>query len=208
MTSFTRRLSFAMVLMLPAVALAQDAGQGFLFGTPTGAVTFRAGWAAARAHSDLFVFTTGELTLDRGDFSSPSVGMDVAFNVFRRTQVVLSGDFSGVDRHSEFRKYIDNNDQPIVQATSFRRLPVTLSVKQYLNSTGRSIGNFAWIPTRAAAYVGGGGGMQYYRFNQDGDFVDFETLNVFHDTFSSDGWTPIAHVFAGFDYTLSPRFAV
>jgi len=208
MASFSRRLSVALVLALPAAAIAQDAGHGFLFGTPTGAVTFHGGWAAARAHGGLFAFTTDRLTLDRGDFSSPSVGMDVAFNAFRRTQVVLSADFSGIDRHSEFRKYIDNNDKPIEQATNFRRFPVTVSVKQYLNSSGRSIGKFAWIPSRAAAYVGAGGGMEYYRFHQDGDFVDFETLNVFHDTFESDGWTPVAHAFAGFDYTLSPRFAI
>lgn len=208
MTSLSRRLGFALVAALPAAAIAQDAGNGFLFGTPTGAITFHGGWAAARARSDVFAFTTNELTLERGDFSSPSAGVDVAFQAFRRTQVVLSGDFSGMDKHSEFRGFIDNNDLPIEQSTHFRRFPVTLSVKQYLNSTGRSIGKFAWIPTRAAAYIGAGGGMQYYRFNQEGDFIDFDTMNVFHDTFESDGWTPTAHAFAGFDYTLTPRFAV
>jgi hypothetical protein len=208
MSSFSRRLSVALVLALPGAAIAQDAGHGFLFGAPIGAFTFHAGWAAARARSDLFAFTTDQLTLDRGDFSSPSIGMDIAINASRRTQIVLSGELSGVDRHSEFRKYIDNNDQPIEQSTTFSRLPVTLSVKQYLTSTGRSIGKLAWIPTRAAAYVGAGAGMEYYQFNQEGDFVDFETLNVFHDTFSSDGWAPIAHALAGFDYTLSPHLAI
>lgn len=208
MPSFSRAVGFALIAALPSAVVAQGSGDGFLFGTPTGAITFHAGWAAPLANSGLFKFTTDRLTIDRSDFSSPSAGMDIAFQALRRTQIVVSGDFSGVDRRSEFRNFIDNNDAPIEQVTSFRRFPVTLSVKQYLNSTGRAIGKFAWIPTRAAAYIGAGGGLEYYRFNQHGDFIDFDTMNVFTDQFESDGWTPVAHAFAGFDYTLSPRFAV
>jgi hypothetical protein len=208
MTSFARRVAFALVVALPAAAIGQSSGSGFLFGTPAGALTFHAGWSAARARSDLFTFTTNQLTLDRGDFSSPDFGMDVSFRVFRRTQLELSGDFSAMSKRSEFRDYIDNNDQPIEQTTRFRRVPVSVSVKQYLNSQGRSIGRFAWIPSRAAVYVGAGGGLQYYRFEQDGDFIDPDDLHVFSDTFKSEGWAPMAHLLAGFDYTLSPRLAL
>ncbi len=209
MTSFSRAVGLAVLVALPVAAGAQNAGNGFLFGTPAGAVTFRAGWAAARAGGDIFGFTTNQLTLNRGDFSSPNVGMDLAFHVFGQTHVVLSGDFSGMQKKSEFRCCIDNNDQPIEQTTSFRRIPLTLSVKQYLTSTGRSVGKFAWIPSRAAVYVGAGGGAQYYRFRQDGDFIDFDNdYRVFHDIFESHGWTPMGNVLAGFDYTLSPRYAV
>jgi len=203
-----RGVGIALCAALPATAFGQSAGNGFLFGTPLGAITFHAGWTAPRASGDLFSFTTRQLTLDRGDFSSPNVGIDLAFHAFRRTQIVLSGDFSGVNKRSEFRDYIDNNDQPIEQTTRFRRVPITVSVKQYLNATGRSIGKFAWIPSRAAAYVGAGGGVQYYRFQQSGDFIDFDTFDVFPDEFNSKGWAPVGHLFAGFDYTLTPRFAV
>jgi hypothetical protein len=208
MMSFSRAVGFALAAALPATALAQSAGKGFLFGAPKGAITLRGGWSAARAGGDMFSFTTDQLTLDRGDFSSPSVGADLAFHAFGQTQIVLSTDYSGMSKRSEFRRYIDNNDDPIEQTTSFRRIPVTLSVKQYLTSAGRSIGKFAWIPSRAALYVGAGGGVQYYRFRQEGDFIDFDNLNVFSDQFSSKGWAPMANVLAGFDYSLSPRFAV
>jgi hypothetical protein len=193
---------------VPATALAQSAGNGFLFGTPAGSLTLRGGWAGARASGDLFAFTTNQLTLDRGDFSSPDVGLDLAFHAFRRTEIVLSTAYSGMSKKSEFRNYIDNNDLPIEQTTKFSRIPVTASIKQYLTSTGRSIGKFAWIPARAAVYVGAGGGAQYYRFEQTGDFIDFNTLNVFPDEFKSEGWAPSAHVLAGFDYTLNPRWAI
>jgi len=208
MMSFKRGIGIVLLAALPATALGQESGNGFLFGTPTGSLTFRVGWAAPRAGGDLFAFTTNELTLNRGDFSSPDAGMDLSFHVFRRTELMLSVDYSGMVKKSEFRKFIDNNDLPIEQTTSFRRIPLTVSVKQYLTSPGRSIGKFAWIPSKAAVYVGAGGGGQYYRFQQEGDFIDFDTMNVFHDLFKSDGWAPTAHVLAGFDYTLSPRWAV
>lgn len=208
MMSFSRVVGFAALAALPATAFGQDAGKGFLFGAPVGGVTFHGGWSAPRAGGDVFGFTTDQLTLSRGDFSSPSVGIDLSFRAFGQTQIVISTDYSGVSKHSEFRRYIDNNDQPIEQTTWFRRVPVTVSVKQYLTSAGRSIGKFAWIPSRAAAYVGAGGGAQFYRFQQDGDFIDFDNLNVFSDKFRSEGWAPMAHVLAGFDYSLTPRFAV
>jgi hypothetical protein len=208
MPSFTRKVGLALCAVLPAVASAQESGNGFLFGTPAGALTLRAGWAAPRASSDLFSFTTNQLTLNRGDFSAPALGGDVAFRVFRQTNLVVSVDYSAMKKKSEFRHFIDNENKPIEQTTSFRRVPLTLSVKQYLTSPGRSIGRFAWIPSRAAVYVGAGGGAQYYQFKQEGDFIDSETMVVFPDAFSSDGWAPMAHALAGFDYTLSPRFAL
>lgn len=208
MMSFTRHVGLALCALLPAALSAQESGNGFLFGTPAGAITLRGGWAAPRANSDLFAFTTDQLTLDRGDFSAPAVGGDLDVRVHRQTHVLLSVDYSAMKKKSEFRHFIDNNDQPIEQTTAFRRAPVTLSVKQYLTSPGRSIGKFAWIPSRAALYVGAGGGWQYYEFRQDGDFIDSETMVVFPDAFSSNGWAPMAHALAGFDYTLSPRLAL
>jgi hypothetical protein len=192
----------------PLTARAQDAGNGFLFGAPMGSFTLRGGWALARAHSDLFAFTTEQLTLDRGDFSSPDIEGDLAFRVAARTDVVVSTGLSGMNRRSEFRHFIDNNDLPIEQTTTFVRVPITLGVKQYLTSTGRSIGRFAWIPSRAAPYVGGGGGVMYYKFRQDGDFIDLQTMNVFPSIYASDGWTRTAYATAGLDYSLGPRFAL
>jgi hypothetical protein len=99
---------------------------------------------------------------------------------------------------------------PIVQTTRFQRVPVTGSIKAYLAPRGRSVGRLAWVPTKLAPYVGAGGGFLWYRFKQDGDFVDFarQTGNIFTSTFESDKWTPSAHAFTGVDYSLSPRVAL
>lgn len=195
-------------VMLPVVGHAQDAGKGFLFGAPAGTVAIRGGWALASAKSDLFTYTTENLSLSRGDFSSPVIEADLGFRVSSRTEIVLSSGISGVNRRSDFRHFQDNAGHPIEQATDFRRVPVTLGVKQYLTPTGQSIGRFAWIPSRIAPYVGAGGGLMYYKFRQAGDFINFQTNDVFSSIYESDGWTGTAHAVAGLDYSLGPRFAL
>lgn len=198
----------ALAAALAPSAHAQEMGNGFMFGNPRGTFAIRGGWSGASARSDLFAFTTNELTIDRRDFSSPAVGLDLGIRILERTHLVASVDLSGMDKHSEFRKFIDNNDLPIEQSTRFRRLPLTLSVKQYLTTQGRSIGKFAWIPARFAAYVGAGGGGEWYEFKQQGDFIDFNTLKVFGDTYASDGWATEGHVFVGADYALATSMAL
>lgn len=48
----------------------------------------------------------------------------------------------------------------------------------------------------------------FYRFNQSGDFVDYQTTNVFAAEYKTDGWTPATQAFAGFDYSLTPTLAL
>jgi hypothetical protein len=199
----------AAITIAAAPAAAQvESGNGFLIGTPTVSLTIRGGWALAAAHSDVFSFTTNQLTLDRGDFSSPALDVDLAVRVAKRTDVMFSTSFTETRKKSEFRRLIDNNDQPIKQQTQFVRVPLTVSVKQFLSNRGRSIGKLAWIPARIAPYVGTGAGLMWYSFRQDGDFVDFQTMDVFNSVLESKGWTPTAHAFAGAEVSVSPRLGI
>jgi len=50
-------------------ARAQESGDGFLFRPPRGDVSIRGGFNHATAGSDLFSFTTSQLTLSTHDFS-------------------------------------------------------------------------------------------------------------------------------------------
>jgi outer membrane protein W len=208
MLAFRSAIAFAALTAVASIARAQDMGNGFLFGAPSGSFVVRGGWATARASSDLFSFTTDELTLKRADFSSPSGEADLAFNLGPQTQIVASASLATRNVRSEFRHFIDNNDLPIEQTTNFARVPLTLSIKRYLTPTGRSIGKFAWIPSRFAPYVGVGGGAMYYRFRQSGDWIDFKTMDVFTDQYESDGWATTVNAQTGIDYSLNPRFAL
>jgi hypothetical protein len=201
-------LLVVLCVSVPDGVQAQDTGNGFLFRAPTGEVSFRGGFDRAIAGSDIFAFTVKELTLNQRDFSALTFATDVDKVLTPRFDVRFSLSVSKSTTPSEFRDFVDNDRKPIEQTTMFTRVPLTASIKAYLAKPGRSVGHFAWIPSRYAPYVGGGGGAMYYRFRQEGDFIDFATTKVFGDVFNSEGWAPTVQAFAGTEVSLSPRFAV
>lgn len=190
-------------------ARAQGGGDGFLFSVPRGSLSVRVGMNNPTARSDLFDFTTDTLTLNRSDFAAVSAAIDFSFATqVRFLDAFVSVGYAGSKAPSEFRNWVDLNDQPIEQTTMFQRLPITAGVKAYLAPRGREIGHFAWVPSRIAPYVGAGAGLMWYRFRQEGDFVDFQTLDVFGAKFESDGWGPIVQGMAGVDVTVTPRMSL
>jgi hypothetical protein len=203
-----RAPGYAALLTASAITLiappshAQRAGDGFLFHVPIGTWGVRGGINLASANSDVFAFVTDQLTLDRSDFNAPAVGTNIAIRLSGSNDLVLDVSYSTVSHASEFRHWVDQNDQPIEQTTSLRRIPITLGFRHYVTSRGRSVGQFAWIPARRSLYVGLGGGMMEYKFHQVGDFIDFTTRNVFHDEFISQDWTGVAQANAGLDLAL------
>lgn len=195
-------------IVAPAKVRAQGSGDGYLFQRPLGGFVIRGGLAATTAGGDLYSFLTDQFTLGKGDFRAPSIGADLLVRVAPRLDLDFGAGYSGSSKGSEFRHFVDLNNLPIQQRTTLVRAPLTAGARLYLAPPGRSIGKFAWIPTKVVPYVGAGGGMMWYRFRQTGDFIDFATTDVFPDTFESSGWTPTAHGLAGVDYSLTPRLAL
>jgi opacity protein-like surface antigen len=193
----------ALALTAPAIR-AQRGGEGYLFHRPDVQITLRGGYAAARAGSDLFDFATNELTLKRSDFSGITAGLDIGIPLTSRLDVVLDAGWAHASKGSEFRHFVDNKDRPIEQTTRFDRVPLTANLRYNLMPTGRTVGRLAWIPSTVVPWVGAGGGVMWYRFEQQGDFVDFKTNAVFPSTYNSSNWTPAGQVMAGVDYSLTP----
>lgn len=210
----SRHAAVALVAALALAGTSQPAsaqnGKGFLFKRPVGSFSLRGGYAVANAGSDVFSEATRQLTLSKGDFSAITWGGDVSFSATDRVDLVFDGGFSSSSAPSEFRHFVDNNDKPIEQSTMYRRVPVTVGLKYYLADRGRSVSQFAYIPKKYAPYVGVGAGAMWYRFEQNGDFVDFNTpnLDVFSATLQSGGWTPTADGMAGMDYSVGPWLAL
>jgi hypothetical protein len=186
-------------------ARAQGAGHGFLFQRPGGAFVVRAGFDQPSAGSDLFTFVTDELTLRKSDFRGLSLAGELNAQLSPRTQLIFGLAWSGSRRGSEYRHFLDNNDLPIEQTTTFERVPMTVGVRYYFTPPGEPIGRLAWVPSRYAPYVGAGIGAMWYQFRQSGDFIDMNTMNVFGDTYKTADWTFTAHVNAGVDVSLGPR---
>jgi hypothetical protein len=196
----------ASALLLPQGVDAQS--RDFLFKEPKVSLAFNWGYGFQRAGSEIYDFVTDELTVDKGDFGSFLVGGSVGVRVAPRIEVAMELRYGNANNPSEFRDWVDMDDLPIEQNTKLSWLPWTVSVKAYVFERGRRISQFAWVPGTWSPYVGVGGGKVYYTFKQVGDFVDFESLEIFGDNYRSEGNAGIFHVMAGAEYSLNPTFYV
>ena len=216
---FTRdRAAIRRAIVLSALAVAagrplqaQGSGNGYLFGAPSAQITLRGGYSQANARSELFDQVTSDLTLSRRDFAGLTGGATIAIHAGPRFDVTLDADVAGMTgRRSEYRGFEDQGGQPIEQTTDFVRVPVLVGARFNLTDPGRSVGRLAWIPARLVPWVGAGVGAAWYRFRQQGDFIDFNTVDnqVVTLQVSSSGWAPAAQASLGADLTLSPRVAL
>lgn len=215
-----------MVAIAAAAPLgAQGAGNGYLFGVPSGGLTIRAGYAMPLLGGDFFNEETERFTFGKGDLSGPSLGAEVTFRLAPRYALSLSADYEGVrDVQSEYRHFYeylaDGDSLPIHQSTTFQRVPMTANLRVYLASPGRSVGTLAWIPSKVVPWVEAGAGATWYRFRQQGDFVDetavsctdvfdpdYPSCPIFTSTLATSGVGLALRGAGGVDLSISPRIA-
>ena len=168
-------------------------------------LTVFSGLAAPLGRGSLFDFTTSELTLGRSDFAATSLGLELGITTSPRTELLFGYSSGGAKKRSEFRDWVDNNDLPIEQSTRFDRTPLTANLRYYLRDRGRRVGSVAWIPNGFVPFVSAGFGLTKFRFEQDGDFIDTQTLNIFRDNLRSQGWGRTLHASGGAQWNLSAR---
>jgi hypothetical protein len=191
----------------PLAAQSGD-GDGYLFHVPLASLSIRLGVSQPTASSQVFDFTSKQLTLNKSDLLGFNGGADLEFNPVPRLGILMGVSASSRKKGTNYRDFVDNNDQEIQQSTSFRRASWTTGLKLYLSNPGRSIGRYAWVPSRVAPYVSVGAGVMYYGFRQSGDFVDFADNSVFRTTLESSDWAPTTYGALGMNYSLSARMSV
>jgi hypothetical protein len=177
----------------------QSGKADFSLSAPTGFLGFRIGRFFPEADSDLFDLITHDLTVEKSDFRSWDFGMDGGVNVYDRVELIFSFDYMARTKASEFREFVDNNDLPITQTTKLEQIPLTGGIKYLFIPRGRRVGQYAWLPSAVVPYVGGGAGVLWYRLQQEGDFVDESTYEIFPAHLESSGWTPTLYAGGGAD---------
>ncbi len=185
-----------------ASAQAMAGGPGFLFREPRISLGFRAGYAVPRASSGIFEFPLDSLTID--NFNAPYVGGELGVRLTERFDLALVLGWTGIRHRSEYRNWVDQDGLPIEQETKFQTVMATVGGKYYFGSRGRSIGRFAWVPSKVTPFVSGGVGLVWYQFRQSGDFIDFmsPTNDVFNDVLSTEATSGMAQLGGGVDVAL------
>jgi hypothetical protein len=199
--SHTSRLGFICVFgLFSAVPLSAQrplGGDGYLFSPPRVHLELETGYGLQLAGGQLFDQVLADHTLGGRDFDSPLIGAELGVRITERWDLGFSIGLQESRASSEYTEWVDQDDQPIEQVTKLRLVPAVVSVRYYLNDRGRKVGSFAWIPERFTPFVGLGAGVLSYRFQQRGDFIDFQTFGVHRDDLVSEGSTTMARATAG-----------
>lgn len=199
----------ASAMLAPLAVHAQPlSGDGFLFNRPTGSLTLSGGYAQPNASTDVFTHARRNLTLGRGDFGAFSLGAVVGLRFAEQFSLQFSTSIAQRTAGSEMRDYVDQDNKPIQQTTTLKRAPFMVGLRYDLMKPGRHIGRLAYVPSRVTPYVAGGGGAMWYRFVQEGAFVDENSLDVFNDKLESSAVTGAAYGALGMDFTLRPNLAL
>lgn len=181
------------------VAANKSTPSDFFMGAPRAWLAFRGNQLFPRAGGDLFAFVTDQLTLERAQFRSRGFSTDLGIALGSRLDVVGGFETNKHSSPSEYRHFVASNAQAITQSTELAQRSFTVGARYSPLGRGLAISRFAFIPRRVAPYVGGGALVTYYRFSQQGQFVDAADLTVFNDRFSSDGWSVGPYVNGGAD---------
>jgi len=187
-------------------ALSAQGGDGFLFREPRVTLKFESGYGWQRASSDLYEQVITDHTLGRRDFDNPYIGGELALRLTDRVDLAFAAGWQGGAVQSEYREFIGDDGLPIVQTTSLQQVPVVASLKFYPVGRGRQIGRFAWIPRAVSPFLGGGIGFVSYDFEQEGEFIDFNTGDIYNDRVQSEGTGFLARAQAGLAISLGKQF--
>lgn len=198
----------AAVTALVGVGSSPVAAQDFFLFTPRVTLGVHGGFNVARAGSEVFDFTSDNLTVESSDFSSPAIRAELAVRLTERVDVSVDVAWMATDVRSESRDFIGTDDLPILQTTEFSQTPITFNLKYYLKDRGQQIGSFAWVPAKIVPYLGSGVGIVRYSFVQSGEFVVEETLEIVNARFDSATQGRLFHIMGGAEYALTKNALV
>lgn len=203
-------LALAAAAAIHAAPVEAQSRRDYMLGRPLATITLRAGAARPNASDGVFAFADSLLTLNPDRYTGLSLGGDIGVPLTQRLELQFSASTVTRRVQSEYRDFVDNRDLPIEQATRLRRTPLSVGVRYNLTPAGRSVSRLAWVPAKIVPYVAAGAGAMYYRFHQEGDFVDFRAanLNVFSATLEAKGWAPLAYGATGVTWAFMPAVAI
>jgi opacity protein-like surface antigen len=208
--------AFLFALLLPATifsifatplqaADAQDNQSGFTFHPPKIFFGGHVGMNFPQAKGDIFNTAIRDLTLEKSDFQSPIFGFDFGFYIRSHFAAVGSLDYARITNKSEYRHFVEDNGNPILQTARFSQWSLLGTLRYYPRKLGEVVGSYSWIPTRILPYAGAGVGLAHYRFSQEGDFVIFKNLDITTDQLLSKNPALMTHLSAGVDFVLAPQ---
>ena len=189
----TRRATLAL-LVLACAATAHAQRQSVTFGVGYFAVRGE----DARIMDDVVVENLSLFAFDLKDFNGPTISGEwvLPFGQYFETGVGVGYYQRTVP--SVYTDFVNVDGAEIPQDFSLRVIPVSATVR--LLPTGRR--------TAVEPYVGGGLALLSWRYSEFGEFIDFNTFDVFQDRFIATGTDVGPLAVGGVRVPFGDRFAL
>ena len=177
---------------------------GVLAGVPATAgaasVQLRLGGFMPAADSNLFRDDSILYTVEKSDWDGFTIGGEFSFEP--REHLELGIHVDGYDERVDtfYRDYTRPSGQEILQSLKLTLVPTGVTLRFLPRSRYATV----------SPYVGVGGDMIWYKYEEFGDFIDFQSpeLDIVPDHFIADGWEPAVHVVGGLRVRLGHDFSV
>ena len=133
-----------------------------------------------------------------GDFDDGVVGVDFLRMVRERWGVLLSA--RGFESQSTrgFRDFVDELGNDIEHTASLEVTNVSAGLVLYLLRRGAIL----------SPYIGGGASVYSYDLEEAGDFIDFDTFDIFDGTFRASGETIGTFWLVGIEVPVTSNFSI
>lgn len=149
----------------------------------------KAGLFMPQMDSDLWAINMENLVLEKEDMMAGYYSAEYEQFLGHYVSFTLEGGYYKKEHHSMYKDYMYENDDPIYQNLALEMASLEIGFKFY--PMGRD--------TIFYPYLGAGGGLYYWKYEQWGDFIDFEDNSVMEDEYlESTRYSPGVNVKAGF----------
>lgn len=144
--------------------------------------------------SELWADNFGTFTIEDADFRGIIGGIELGVELSEFVDLTFGVDASRRTVFSSYRDFVRDDGSEVFQDLRMDVTPVTAGVK-FL-----PLGKFR----RVSPYVGGGFGLYVYEYQEEGEFIDFDTFDVFTDFFVDQGVGTGAYATVGLQVALNP----
>jgi hypothetical protein len=195
-------VALSAALALSAVAPARAAGPG------DGAFNFRMGGFFPTGDGAFWEANEEAFTLDHSDFNSLIGGVGYTASLNNFVEFGLGIDFYYASVRAADRNFVDQDGFAILHDSRLSIVPMTVDLKFLPAGRYKRRGpdgrNFV---RRPAFYVGGGIGLDYWQYEEEGDFVASD-LSIVYDRLKESDIAFEKHLMAGIEFPVSPQWYI
>lgn len=181
-------------------------------------VAVRLGFFSPRISSELWDENLDTFAVERSDFDAFIGGVELAVPVSRRVDVSVGVASATRTTTSNYLDFVRDDDTEIIQDIRLRDTPVTVGVRflplrseerdRHRGRRDRRSSRAAYRPNRVNPYVSAGLGLHFYEYREEGEFIDFDTFDIFVDRFTDRGLALGGYVGGGVEFRVSRQILV